>query len=412
MIEIIFPKDQEEGTTSVVSKWLKQPGETLEAHQPVAEIETDKVVLEVAAPEDGVLQEILKLEGSEVAAGEVLATMKTTAAQKQTQSPLNNGETPPTSAVPVSQQSVRSGPAVRRLIQQHQLNPQLISATGKGGRITKKDVLEYIQIHSTTSPPEHTASQLNSQSVSEKPVLTSFPVSAGPIPAQVVPHSSMRKKIAQHMVQSLLHTAPHVTSVFEADMSAVIRHREAHKQEFQSKGVKLTYTAYFVAAAVKAIEHVPEVNSRFHEDHLEVFTDINIGVGTALEDKGLIVPVLHQAQNHNLMGVASGLQRMTEKARTGALKPADTQNGTFTISNYGVSGSLVATPIIINQPQSSIMGIGKMQKRVVVKELDGEDVMCIRPMTYVSLTIDHRVLDGHQTNTFLAKLVEVINHWE
>ncbi|GAG10257.1 unnamed protein product, partial [marine sediment metagenome] len=223
--------------------------------------------------------------------------------------------------------------------------------------------------------------------------------------SEKIPHTSMRKRIAENMVASLMHTAPHVTSVFEADLSAVMRHRKSHKAEFAKRGTPLTLTAYFVAASVAAIRKVPQANSRWHDDHLEIFGDINIGIGTALGDQGLIVPVLHQAEQKNLKGIAAALADLTGRARNGKLSPADVRGGTFTISNHGVSGSLIATPIIINQPQSSILGVGKIEKRVKVKEVDGEDVISIRPTCYISLTIDHRVLDGYQTNAFLSELV-------
>ena len=224
-------------------------------------------------------------------------------------------------------------------------------------------------------------------------------------------HDRMRKRIAQSMVTSLLHTAPHVTAVFEADLSAVMRHRSAHKSVFADAGTPLTLTAYFIAAAIVAIQKVPAVNSRWSDEHLEIFQHINMGVGTALGSKGLIVPVLHHAQNMELKDIAAELSRLTSRARDNTLEPQDVRGGTFTISNHGVSGSLIATPIIINQPQSAILGIGKIEKRIKIIEIDGEDVISIRPMCYVSLTIDHRVLDGFQTNTFLTELVDTLENW-
>jgi len=227
----------------------------------------------------------------------------------------------------------------------------------------------------------------------------------------MVKHTNMRKAIANHMVKSLLETSPHVTSVFEMDMSNIIEHRKWHKSEYADLGVKLTFTAYFLAAIVKAVKEVPQVNARFHEDALELFSDINIGVGTALGDKGLVVPVVQQVQSMNLFSIAQALNMQTEKARNGNIVPSDMKNGTFTISNHGVSGSLFATPIIINQPEVAILGIGKLEKRVSVEEISGVDTMVIKPKCYVSLSIDHRALDAHQTNMFLAKFVEVIENW-
>jgi 2-oxoglutarate dehydrogenase E2 component (dihydrolipoamide succinyltransferase) len=206
--------------------------------------------------------------------------------------------------------------------------------------------------------------------------------------------------------------APHVTAVFEADFSAVAAHRRRQKAAFEAAGAGLTYTAYIVRAATLAMAAAPTVNSRWREDELEVFGDINIGVGTALGDKGLIVPVIHRAQLLSLLEIAGRLADLTERARAGKLAPADVQGGTFSISNHGVSGSLVAAPIIINQPQSAILGVGKLEKRVVAREVGGVDTIQIRPMAFVSLTIDHRVLDGVQTNAWLSRFVDVLEGWE
>jgi 2-oxoglutarate dehydrogenase E2 component (dihydrolipoamide succinyltransferase) len=220
----------------------------------------------------------------------------------------------------------------------------------------------------------------------------------------------MRRQIAEHMSRSLS-VAPHVTAVFEADFSAIIAHRGAYKAAFAAKGVNLTYTAYIVAASAQAMAAVPSVNSRWHDDYLEVFADVNVGVGTALGEKGLIVPVIRAAQALSLGDIAARLQDLTERARAGKLTSADIQGGTFSISNHGVSGSLVATPIIINQPQSAILGVGKLEKRVVAREVAGVDTIQIRPMAFVSLSIDHRVIDAVQTNAWLARFVEVLETW-
>jgi 2-oxoglutarate dehydrogenase E2 component (dihydrolipoamide succinyltransferase) len=227
---------------------------------------------------------------------------------------------------------------------------------------------------------------------------------------QIIPHSNMRLAIAKHMSHSVT-TAPHVTAVFELDFTAIAAHRAAHKASFAAQGVKLSYTAYFIAACVEAMKAVPTVNSQWHEDKLQIFGDVNIGIGTSLGDEGLVVPIIKQAQNKNLLGIASDLQDVIGRARDNKLKPADVKGGTFTISNHGVSGSLVASPIIINQPQSAILGVGKLEKRVIVKTIEGQDVMVIKPMAFVSLTIDHRVLDGHQTNQWLSCFVETLENW-
>jgi 2-oxoglutarate dehydrogenase E2 component (dihydrolipoamide succinyltransferase) len=213
------------------------------------------------------------------------------------------------------------------------------------------------------------------------------------------------------MVESLLRTAPHVTTVFQADMSAVLADRDRHKAEFERQGYPLTLTAYFVAACVAAIREVPEANSRWTEDAILVHERIDIGIGTALPGRGLVVPVIRDAGRLDLPGIAAALGTLVAKARDDALTPADLQGGTFTISNHGVSGSLVAAPIVIYQPQSAILGVGKLEKRAVVASEGGEDRVVVRPCCYVTLTIDHRALDGHQANRFMETLVRRLEGW-
>jgi len=238
----------------------------------------------------------------------------------------------------------------------------------------------------------------------------SFSRPSGTLSHTHIPHTPTRRQIARHMQQSLA-TAPHVTAVFEADLSALLRHRATHKAHLAQQGTPLTLSAYFVAAAATAMRTVPEVNSRWHDDHLEVYSDVHVGVGTALGKQGLIVPVIHHAQQLSLQGIAARLHTLTQAARNGTLKPQDVQHGTFTISNYGVSGALTAAPIILHQGQAAILGIGAIQKRVVVADVHGVDSLQIRPMAYVSLTIDHRVLNGDQANAWLARFVTVIEDW-
>jgi 2-oxoglutarate dehydrogenase E2 component (dihydrolipoamide succinyltransferase) len=375
MIEIKIPADQTEGTSNVVGKWFKSVGDTVAANDPLLEITTDKVTVEIAAPSDGVLVEIVKAEGESVEQGDVLGRLDPSALGPRPTAPA--GERTQRAAEPAAASGADTelAPAVRRLINEHGLDPASIQGTGRGGRITVADVEAVIATGGSTGGKR----------------------------SRLVPHSAMRKSIAAHMVQSVA-TAPHVTSVFEADLSAVILHREVNRSAYDGRGVKLTLTAYFVRAAVEALAAVPE---RWRDDALELFDDANIGIGTALESGGLIVPVIKQAQTLDLFQTAERLQDLTSRARIGGLSPSDVQGGTFTISNHGVSGSLIAAPIIINQPQSAILGVGKVEKRPVVK---GDDIV-VTPRVYVTLTIDHRVLDGFQANAFLSKWVHVIERW-
>jgi 2-oxoglutarate dehydrogenase E2 component (dihydrolipoamide succinyltransferase) len=412
LLEIRFPDDQQEGTEAVLLKWLKAPGETVSAHEPVAEIETDKVVVEIAAPASGTMGEIRLNEGDAANPGDLLCTLITDTtgpiAAEKSNSPIGIQATGAASPKSITNGDARTklSPAVRNRLMKYQVDAELITGSGKNGRITVQDVEAFVE--KGVREPFSKSSGPQPETIKEN---ASLPPISRELKSQKVPHDNMRKRIAKNMVASLMHTAPHVTAVFEVDLTAVMRHRKANKAEFQKRGTPLTLTAYFVAASITAIREVPQANSCWHDDHLEIFNDINIGIGTALGDQGLIVPVLHQAEQKNLKGIAAGLADLTGRARTGKLSTTDVRGGTFTISNHGVSGSLIATPIIINQPQSAILGVGKIEKRVKVKEVDGQDVLTIRPMCYVSLTIDHRVLDGFQTNAFLSRLVETLENW-
>ncbi|SDU91183.1 2-oxoglutarate dehydrogenase E2 component (dihydrolipoamide succinyltransferase) [Pseudomonas vancouverensis] len=409
-LNIIAPLEQE-GTKAVVRTWLKKAGDTVHKHEPVVELETDKVVVEIAAPGDGTLEIILGND-ADAAPGAVLGVINLGGAEEVV-APVPAPTAEATGDLPVVfDPELRLSPAVRRLLREHNLDPAAVEASGRGGRLTREDVITFVQ-----DKPAKTVSPTAAQSVIPASQVTaaSAPLAAtsgerGPQVSAHVPHSSMRRKIAEHMQHSVS-TAPHVTSVFEADFSAIIAHRKKYKKLFADQGVNLTFTSYFVAASVQAMLAVPNVNSRWNDDYLEVFKDINVGVGTALGEAGLIVPVIHRAQELSILGIASRLQGLTEAARNGKLRSGDVQGGTFTISNHGTSGSLFATPIIINQPQSAILGIGALEKRVVVREIDGADSFQVRPKAYVSLTIDHRVLDGSVTNAWLSRFVEVIEQW-
>jgi len=224
------------------------------------------------------------------------------------------------------------------------------------------------------------------------------------VSGEVVPLSSMRRAIAEHMVRSR-HTSPHVSSVFEFDFTAVAEHRAAHKEQFARDGVHLTFTAYLVAATVQALKEHPMVNSSWSERGIVLHKAINVGIATALED-GLIVPVIKNADSMNLLGLARAVNDLSQRARAGQLQPDEVQGGTFTITNHGVTGSLFAMPII-NQPQCGILGVGKIEKRVKVIN----DAIAIRPLAYISFTFDHRILDGAAGDRFTSTIKEVIENW-
>jgi 2-oxoglutarate dehydrogenase E2 component (dihydrolipoamide succinyltransferase) len=216
----------------------------------------------------------------------------------------------------------------------------------------------------------------------------------------------MRKAIAEHMVMSK-HTSPHVSTIMEADLSRVVAHRQANKAEFERSGSNLTFTAYFVAAAAAALRAFPLVNSSWTDQGVWIHGPINIGMATALGDEGLIVPVIKQADNLSLLGLARSINDLAARARAHRLQPDEVRDGTFTITNHGIGGSLFAMPVI-NQPQCAILGVGTIKKRPVVVE---GDAIAVRPMVYLSLTFDHRILDGSSGDGFLAKIVEVLEQW-
>jgi 2-oxoglutarate dehydrogenase E2 component (dihydrolipoamide succinyltransferase) len=381
MTDIIVPAEQE-GTTAVVKSWLKKVGEPVRVNDPVVEIETDKVAVEIAAAADGVLSEILLDEGAEVEPGTVLGRIASwVAAPAEAKRATSAARA---AATPARAHSEQLPPGIRRMLAEHGLEAGDVPVQGE--RLTREDIQAFVESRAAAAP------------------------GAAPAGVTRVPHDSMRKRIAEHLSQSV-RVAPHVTAVFEADFSSIIAHRNAHKASFEKAGANLTFTAYFVAASVAAMQAAPAVNGRWFDDRVEIYDDVNIGIGTALGEKGLIVPVVHRAQTLPLLEIAKRLTDLTERARAGKLSPADVRDGTFSISNHGVSGSLVASPIIINQPQSAILGVGKLEKRAVVRESDGADRIEIRPMAYVSLTIDHRVIDAFQTNAWLARFVETLEGW-
>ncbi|MGD9479290.1 dihydrolipoamide acetyltransferase family protein [Shinella sp. G-2] len=407
-IDILAPVEQE-GTKAVVRNWLKQVGDKVAEGDALVELETDKVTQEVPAPCDGILTEIGMRSGDDAQPGSILGRM------------APHVQSLPSRAMSAGQQplSARTGmhysPAVRRAAAEYGIDPSTVSGTGKDGRVTRAD-MDLAHEHGARPPrSDSTATEVPPPPEARIAARadTAAPVSAPSLDGNAsrkVPHTAMRLAIADHMHRSLA-TAPQVTAVVEADFTAIIRHRDAHKAAMKAEGVNLSYTAYIVAACVAAMRVVPEVNSQWHADSLEIFGDVNIGIGTALGDMGLVVPVLRQAQNLSLQGIAARLQDVTERARSNRLKAEDLRGGTFTISNHGVSGSLLAAPIIINQPQSAILGVGKLEKRVVVRNVDGVDTIQIRPMAYISLTIDHRALDGHQTNAWLGEFVRTLESW-
>ena len=396
MIEVRVP-DEQEGTKAVVRAWLRRVGDLVFENEPLVELETDKVTQEVPAPAAGVLTEILLDTDDEAEPGALLARIDSSspakAGAREAKPAILPVDKAPDGApgprpTPENGGETRLSPSVRRALLQHDIDPSRIQGTGRDGRITRDDVGRAVASATTVSEGK--------------------PATAPPrqFSAADIPHDRMRLKIAENMVRAVSE-APHVTALFEADFSVIA----AHKVAMAAEGVKLSYTAYLVKAAAEAMAVAPAINGRWEEDRIAVSPTINIGVGTALGEKGLVVPVVKDAGALSLEEIGRKLDDLTSRARSGSLAAADVSGGSFTISNHGVSGSLLASPIILHAGQAAILGVGKLEKRVVVREIDGQDAILIRPMAYVTLTIDHRVVDGHQTNAWLTRFVEILESW-
>lgn len=399
---IIMPEMGEGIIEGTVVRWLKSEGDTVQRDEPVLEIETDKVNVEVTAQTDGTLLKINAAEGDTLPVGTVLAHIGAPgetveedstipahahAAREpaaQTSAPQTAQPAPSTEKATGREfDGVRVSPVVARMVQEHDIDVHALSGSGRDGRITKQDVLDYLETADSPAPA-HPAAPIAAANGDHR--------ESGDA---LMPLTGMRRAIAEHMVRSV-QTSPHATTVFEFDFSAVTEHRNAHKAAFEKQGVKLTYLAYLAVATVAALKAHKLVNASWTDDGILLKRDVNLGIAVAMS-KGLVVPVIRHAEHLNLLGMASAIQDVAERARDNALSPDDMRGGTFTITNHGVAGSLFATPII-NQPQVGILGFGVIEKRVKVID----DMIALRPCAYISFSFDHRVLDGATADGFVA----------
>jgi 2-oxoisovalerate dehydrogenase E2 component (dihydrolipoyl transacylase) len=369
----------------------------------------------VPAPASGTLLRVLVPEGQTVNAGTVLAYIGA-ADEALPDAALPNAVSPQPvetreralTAQPTPSQAdqPRTGrnfvsPVVARMVAEHDIDLAAIDGTGMGGRVTKKDVQAYLAQRESAPSPTPLAGTDGAAIPSDDEILH--------------PLTTMRRAIARHMVQSK-QTSAHVTTIMEADMTAVVRHREAAKADIAAKGLSLTYTAYFVAAVAAALKAVPRMNSRFTDAGIVESKRVHVGLAVAV-DNGLVVPVIRDADERNVQGLARAIAELTRRARTGALQPDELEGATFTLTNHGTGGSLLATPIIA-QPQAGILGIGAMVKRPVVRSASpsllpsADDAIVIRPMCYLSLSFDHRVLDGAPADEFLTVVKQTLEDWQ
>jgi 2-oxoglutarate dehydrogenase E2 component (dihydrolipoamide succinyltransferase) len=407
MTEIKVPALPESVSDGVVVVWHKQPGDAIERDEALVDIETDKVVLEVPAPVDGVLEKILSAEGEQVTAAQVIGVIGTNGAAAV---PASGGADlePGRDARP--QQVQPLGPAVRKLLADHRLQPGQIPATGKGGRLTKGDVLAYLAQPGGSAAAGEEATR--EATVVLKPPVTKAPPPVAPTPGlpeiredrpqKRVPMSRLRARVAERLLQASLGTAM-LTTFNEVDMLPVRQLRERHGKSFaETHGVRLGYMSFFVRAAAEALKRHPDINASIDGEDIVYhgFCDIGVAIST---ERGLVVPILRNAEYMSLAEIETDIREFVEKGKTGKLAMDEITGGTFTITNGGVFGSMLSTPIL-NPPQSAILGMHSIKERPVV--VDGEIV--IRPIMYLALTYDHRIVDGKSAVTFLGTLIELL----
>jgi 2-oxoisovalerate dehydrogenase E2 component (dihydrolipoyl transacylase) len=397
--KVLVPRLGEGVDEVTVTKWLKQVGDSVKELEPLLEVNTDKVDTEIPAPTSGVILKIEMQEGQAAKVGELLAIIgaagesveSSSASESKVEGRISEQKPAALDIKPATDLGFIS-PVVAKVAAEHGVNLSQVQGTGLNGRITKNDVLAFVENQETRVVPS--AKPVNLQPVNIRPTEGD----------QLIKHTTMRKSIAAHMVESK-HTSPHVLTVMEADMSHVAKHRTANKSAFERDGVKLTFTAYFMTAIVAGLKTYPIVNSSWSDEGVLIHKNINIGMATSLGEEGLIVPVIKGADNHSLLAMARSVNDLANRARSKKLQPDEVKGGTFTLTNHGISGSLLAFPVI-NQPQCGILGVGAMQKRVIVVD----DAIAIRPMVYLSFVFDHRILDGASADWFLSKVKETLEN--
>ena len=452
LLDVVMPKMGESIQEGKILNWLKKVGDKVERDETILEISTDKVDTEVPSPVAGVLATILFQVGDTVEVGKVIAQISTGASAPTASAPApapvpasmpapaNIAQAPAPSPVPTpasvlvpAGEVVRSSggrfysPLVRSIaktegIAQNELDA--IAGTGLEGRVTKNDVLGYLQNRGKAPVPVAAPAPVYAPSAPAAPA--SAPVaspSAAPVAVvtpgdeqiykkygqniEIIPMDRVRERIAVHMVQSV-HTSPHVTLIAEADVTNIVRLRERYRGEFEKReGQKLTFTPFFIHGIVEAVKKCPMVNVSVEGTKIIRHKSVHFGMATALPDGNLIVPVIKNADMQSFTGIARSVNDLATRARAKKLAPDDISGGTITLTNFGTFNILTGTPII-NQPQCAIVGLGAIEKRPVVRELDGQDVVTIRSMSYISVTVDHRVIDGMVGGQFLKAIVDTI----
>jgi len=447
--DIIMPQMGESIVEGTITKWLKKPGDKVQRDEPLFEISTDKVDAEIPAPASGVLQEIKVTEGTTVGVntvvgtiavdGESAAAKPAAAPAKPTISESSAGappavaasrprtpaqETQPQASAPAAQddeQETRSSPLVRKIAREHNVSLSQITGTGLGGRITKQDIMQFIENQGSQTARVGTAASAVPRTLSEakgsaaappalEPGAPPRPATPAPFPGDLVPMSNMRKLIAKHMIESR-RTSAHVHCMYEVDFTRIVNLRNKLKSGFEQRhGARLTFMPFFVRAAVMALQQWPIINANIEGDNIRYHRHINMGIAVAL-DWGLIVPVLKNAGDLNFLGLQRSITDLGERARNKKLKPEDVEGSTFTITNPGQFGAVFGLPII-NQPNSAIMGVGGITKQpMVISDKDGTDSIAIRSVVHLTLGYDHRLIDGAVADQFMAQVKKNLETW-
>jgi pyruvate dehydrogenase E2 component (dihydrolipoamide acetyltransferase) len=431
--DIIMPQMGESIVEGTITKWLKKPGDKVQRDEPLFEISTDKVDAEIPAPASGVLQEIKVTEGTTVGVNTVVGTIAvdgeaakaappakaTPAAPLPAKEEKKAAAAPPPQAAPVpaahaeEEEEARSSPLVRKIAREHGVSLSQITGTGLGGRITKQDIMQFIESQGSQPALAGTAASAvprSEASASAPAAPAPRPTTPAPYPGDVVPMSNMRKLIAKHMIESR-RTSAHVHCMYEVDFTRIVNLRAKLKNGFEQRhGARLTFMPFFVRAAVMALQQWPIINANIDGDNIRYHRYINIGIAVAL-DWGLIVPVLKNAGDLNFLGLQRGITDLGERARTKKLKPEDVEGSTFTITNPGQFGAVFGLPII-NQPNSAIMGVGGITKQpMVITDKAGNDSIAIRSVVHLTLGYDHRLIDGAVADQFMAQVKKNLETW-
>jgi 2-oxoglutarate dehydrogenase E2 component (dihydrolipoamide succinyltransferase) len=425
--EVVMPQMGESIFEGTITKWLKKPGDKVQRDEPLFEISTDKVDAEIPAPASGVLQEIKVSEGNTVQVNTVVGVIGdgAGAAPSAPAPSVARAPSPASPPAPAKQQAapapapaaheedesdVRSSPLVRKLAREHNVDLAKVSGTGAAGRVSKQDVLDYVE--GRASSPLQPAPSVGTAAGTPSRPGVGLGGSATPaiVPGDLVPMSQMRKIIAQRMIESR-RTSAHVHCMFEVDMTRIVNLRNKLKNGFEQRhGARLTFMPFFVRAAIIALQQYPVVNASLEGDNVRYHKHVNAGIAVAL-DWGLIVPVLKSADELNFLGLQRGITDLGERARTKKLMPTDIEGATFTITNPGQFGAVFGLPII-NQPNVAIMGVGGITKQpLVITDKDGADSIAIRSVVHLTLGYDHRIIDGALADQFMVVVKKTLENW-